>query len=298
MKKILVCILVLTLIICDATTKEFIETSWKVTELTENGKTIDVAHDVILTIKSATEFTLQLDKNSCFGTYTITGSNKMQLSDLSCTEMCCDSDFSMAVSKALYKVGKVKFDKEYATLSGDDIKIKFKKQDPLLKAKQPMGKEVGKYTKGGKITTNETTDIGLITKPSDDQLQYGNGISNSDAITLYKSPCKGPCQEFTLVLYKDGTVVYDGKFNAKLQGRKLLKVDRSEFDELFSKFEQSSFTNFSAKYDDETIMDIQNTYLTYKGKKIHIRYPPNAPDALISLLKRVEEKAEEILKQL
>ena len=50
MKKILLSILVLTLISCDATTKEFIGTSWKVAELTENGKTIDVAHDVILIV--------------------------------------------------------------------------------------------------------------------------------------------------------------------------------------------------------------------------------------------------------
>jgi heat shock protein HslJ len=298
MKTTILSILVLTLISCDATTKEFIGTSWKVTQLTENGKVATATNDVILTIKSDTEFTLKLDKNNCFGTYTITGNNKIKLSNLGCTEMCCDSYFSIAVSNALYKVSTINFEKERATLSGNDTTIKFEKYDTSLNAKQQnMTTETGEFIKNEKIPTKETTDVDLFVKPVEGQ-NAGESVPKGDSITLYKSPCKGTCEEYTMVMYRDGTVLYTGKFNAQIQGKHMVKLVTSKSESLFAQFEQSNFNNFSNTYDDERIMDIQNTYLTYKGKKIQIRYKSNAPKELQELLKKVEAEALQVLQQL
>ncbi|QHI35834.1 hypothetical protein IMCC3317_11820 [Kordia antarctica] len=297
MKTTILSILVFTLISCDATTKEFIGTSWKVTELTESGKTVGVTNAVILTIKSDTEFTLKLDVNNCFGTYTITGNNKIKLSNLGCTEMCCDSDFSMAVSNALYKVSKVNFTEDRATLSGTNVTIQFEKYDPLLNAKQPITTETGKFTKNEKIPTEETTDIGLIVQKDEDE-NIADGVPTGDFITLYKSPCKGNCEEYTMVMYSDGSVHYTGKFNAKIQGKRSVKLSLRKSESIFTEFAQSNFKSFADKYDDERIMDIQNTYLTYKGKKIEIRYKNNAPKELKALLEKVEQKAKEVLELL
>ncbi len=294
MKTTILSILVLTLISCDATTKELIGTSWMVSELTQEGKKAAITNDVILTIKSNTEFILKLDKNSCIGIYELTGNNSIKLSNLGCTEMCCDSDFSMAVTSALYNVSTINFNKESAALSGDTVKIKFKKYEVVSNRIQMMMEDEKLITKGEKIPTKETTDVGLFVKTDEVQQTTPEG----DFITLYKSPCKGTCEEFTMELYENGVVVYNGKFNAKVQGRKVVKLDKSELDTLFSAFEQSNFSNFADKYDDETIMDIQNTYLTYGGKKIHIRYQPNAPSELQALLVKVEQKAQEVLEQL
>ncbi|MBC8754496.1 META domain-containing protein [Kordia sp. YSTF-M3] len=297
MKTTILSILVLTLISCDASTKDLIGTSWKVSELNQDGKKMAVTNDVILTIRSATEFSLKLDKNSCVGIYEITGKNSIKLGNLGCTELCCDSDFSMAVTNALYKVSTINFEKERATLSGDDVKIKFKKYEVVSNRIQMMIEDEKLITKQEKIPTKETTDVGLFVKPTEGQQTKGT-IPEGDFITLYKSPCKGTCEEFTMVMYADGTVVYTGKFNAEIQGKHTVKLAKSESEALFSLFEQSNFTNFAAKYDDATIMDIQNTYLTYKGKKIHIRYKPNAPVELQALLEKVEQKAKEVLVQL
>ena len=290
MKTTLLSILVLTLVSCDATSKEWIGTSWIVSELNQDGKKSAVTNDVILTIKSETEFTLKLDTNNCFGTYTITGKSNIKLENLGCTEMCCDSDFSKAISNALYKVSTINFTKETASLSGNKVKIKFKKYDVSLLSKETM-------TKGEKIPTKETTDVGMF-EQTDTNSQTVETIPEGDFITLYKSPCKGTCEEFTMEFYENGAVIYNGKFNAKVQGRKVVAFDKSEFDTLFSAFEQSNCTNFADTYDDENIMDIQNTFLTYKGKKIQIRYQPNAPDELKALLLKVEEKAKVVLEEL
>lgn len=290
MKTTLLSILVFTLISCDASTKDLIGTSWIVSELNQDGKKIAVTNEVILTIKSETEFTLKLDTNNCFGTYTVTGKNNMKLENLGCTEMCCDSDFSMAVSNALYKVSNINFTKETAALSGNDVKIKFKKYTKAVNSKETM-------TKVEKIPTQETTDVGMFEQPMEEK-DTVVVVPEGDFITLYKSPCKGTCEEFTMEFYQNGAVIYNGKFNAKVQGKHTVKLEQSELDTLFSVFEQSNFHGFADKYDDENIMDIQNTFLTYKGKKIHIRYPPNAPDELKALLLKVGQKAEEVLEQL
>jgi hypothetical protein len=297
MKTTLLSILVFTLISCDASTKDLIGTSWKVSELTENGKAKAVTNDVVLMIKSATEFSLKLDKNSCVGIYEITGKNSIKLGNLGCTELCCDSDFSIAVSNALYKVSTINFEKQRATLSGNDVKIQFKKYEVVSNRIQTMVEDEKLITKEEKIPTKETTDVGLFVKPTEDQQTKGT-IPEGDFITLYKSPCKGTCEEFTMIMYADGTVLYTGKFNAETQGKHTVKLAKSESESLFSLFEQSNFTNFASKYDDATIMDIQNTYLTYKGKKIHIRYKLNAPAELQALLEKVEQKAKEVLVQL
>ncbi|WP_046759045.1 DUF6438 domain-containing protein [Kordia jejudonensis] len=294
MRTTLLSILILTLISCDASTKEFIGSSWIVSELTEKDTKIPVTNDVILTIKSETEFTLKLDKNNCFGTYTLSSNGNIQLGDLACTEMCCDSDFSMAVTRALRKVSKIKLDKSRATLSAAKVQIKFKKYEAVTNRIQMMNDDDKIFMKEEKIPTKETTDIGLITKPEDNQTHTAS-VPKGESITLYKSPCKGTCEEFTMVMYEDGTVYYTGKFNAKIQGKHMVKLDSSKSKSLFKEFEEANFSSFQSKYDDELIMDIQNTYLTYQGKKIEIRYIHNAPKKLKALLSIVEQRAEEVL---
>ncbi|WP_298420121.1 DUF6438 domain-containing protein [uncultured Kordia sp.] len=297
MRTTLLSILILTLISCDATTKEFIGSSWVVSELTENNTDIPVTNDVILTIKSNTEFTLKLDANNCFGSYTISNDGKIKLSDLACTEICCDSKFSMAVARALSKVSKIKLDKDRATLSGDNVQIKFKKYELTASKIKMMNDDGKKFVKGEKSTSIDGMDIGVITRQDKNQ-QSNVDLPKGESITLYKSPCKGTCEEFTMIMYADGTVYYTGKYNAKIQGKRIVKLMPSKSESLFRQFEEANFKNFQDKYDDERIMDIQNTYLTYKGKKIEIRYQPNAPEKLKILLAKVEERAKEVLAEL
>lgn len=298
MKTTLLSILLLTLISCDASSKEFIGTSWKVTDLNNKGKSVAVTNDVILTIKSDTEFTLKLDKNNCFGTYAITEKNTIKLSALGCTEMCCDSDFSMAVTSALYEVSTINLKKDKVTLSGDNTQIKFEKYEIEKSRIKMMNTDENVFIKPEKIPTPETTDVGRFEKPTTTEGSVNTTKPKGDFITLYKSPCKGTCEEFTMLIYEDGTVIYTGKHNAKVQGKHMVKLAGSKSKSLFKEFEQADFKSFEAKYDNERIMDLQNTYLTYKGKKIHIRYKNAAPKKLRVLLEKVENQANEALEKL
>jgi heat shock protein HslJ len=294
MKTTFLSILVFTLISCNASSKEFIGTSWKVTSIQSNGSVEKATNEVILTIKSDTEFTLQLDKNNCFGTYSITGKNKIQLGDLGCTEMCCDSDFSLAVAKALPTVSTINLDKDQASLSSDEIKIKFTRYKAASTKEMKTEKASQEFSGKEKIPTESTTNVGMFENPTKTE---NTTISEpkGEFIELYKSPCKGTCEEFYMKFYEDGTVVYTGKYNAKVQGKHAVKLVASKSKSLFQEFQQVDFKSFQGKYDNPQIMDLQTTYLTYQGKKIEIRYKYNAPEVLKSLLEKVEARAAEAL---
>jgi len=296
MKRTLLSILVLTLIGCDAATKEFVGSSWKVVEFKNNGTPARIANDVILRINSETDFSLKLDTNNCFGTYQIKGKSEITLAGMACTEMCCDSEFSRAVVKALYQVSKIHLKGDYATLASDEIELKFKRIKEASERTAKTTNTENEVKSKGK-TPEGSTNIGKIEKPTKTQATDAN-LPKGEFIELYKSPCKGTCEEFYMKFYEDGTVLYAGKFNAQVQGKHIVKLSERTSQSLFKDFEASNFTDFLDKYDDPKIMDIQNTYLTYKGKKIHIRFKNEAPKELQTLLEKVEAQAKEVLGKL
>lgn len=297
MKTTLLTILVFTLISCDAASEEFVGSSWKVMKLKTNGTSVDVTNDVILKVNSDTDFSLKLDTNNCFGTYAITGKTEIKLAGIACTEMCCDSEFSQAVVKALHQVSKIKLKEEYATLSSDEVEITFKRIEDSSESKEKAMSTEKAFTQKEKESTEATTNVGKFEKPDVTQAT-NNTVPKGLPIELYKSPCKGTCEEFYMKFYEDGTVLYTGKYNAQVQGKRAVQISPSKSTSLFTAFEQSNFMNFLGKYDDPRIMDIQNTYLTYNGKKIEIRFQSEAPKELQALLEKVEAQAQEVLQKL
>ena len=47
---------------------------------------------------------VQLDVNACFGDFELQGENVIQISEMGCTEACCDSDFSQKFIEMLPQV--------------------------------------------------------------------------------------------------------------------------------------------------------------------------------------------------
>lgn len=54
---------------------------------------------------------LQLDVNGCFGDFEVAGENTIQISEMACTEACCDSPFSEKLVEMLSQVGSYEIDK-------------------------------------------------------------------------------------------------------------------------------------------------------------------------------------------
>ena len=64
-------------------------------------------------------YSLQLDVNSCGGTYNIDAPMKLRLSPLACTNMCCDSDIGNVIAEVLPSVSSYSFNGSRLTLKGN-----------------------------------------------------------------------------------------------------------------------------------------------------------------------------------
>ncbi|WP_420574012.1 DUF6438 domain-containing protein [Kordia sp.] len=298
MKTLVLSVLVLTLVSCDASTKEFIGSSWRITDLVKEGKSIPVANEVTLFIKSDTEFLLKLDRNSCFGTYEITGKDGIKMLDLGCTKICCDSEFSLAVVNALSKVSKINLNKDRVTLSGENVTVKFKKElkasnriKMMQKDKKIIVKDEGSR-QNGKISSN-----GKIQRPNESKEKVAY-LPSENFIMLYKSPCKGSCEEYQLKILEDGLIYYTGESNATIKGRHRVEIPAKDAMALYTAFEQVNFNSFEDNYINERLMDLQYTKLTFRGKTIKIRGRDTAPEKLRTLLEKVEEQGKIVLEKL
>lgn len=71
---------------------------------------------ILITFNKDGKYSLQLDVNSCGGSFKISNENKLEISGPGCTKMCCDSDFSNKIAIMLSQV-------ETYTLEGNTLKL-------------------------------------------------------------------------------------------------------------------------------------------------------------------------------
>lgn len=64
----------------------------------------------LIEFKNDGTFTLSLDVNSCGGSYVLSGENFIGLSEVACTEICCDSPFSQKFAETLARVTSYSFE--------------------------------------------------------------------------------------------------------------------------------------------------------------------------------------------
>lgn len=62
--------------------------------------------DHILKFQSDSEFTINLDVNNCFGSYSTSQNIDCEFNDLGCSEACCDSEFSEELIRRITKASK------------------------------------------------------------------------------------------------------------------------------------------------------------------------------------------------
>ena len=77
---------------------------------------------------------------------------------------------------------------------------------------------------------------------------------NSVEIYLSRSRCYGSCPAYTLTLYGDGRVDYDGEVNVTVTGHQAYRVDPSAVRDLIARFREVGFFSFCGHYSD-TVTD-------------------------------------------
>ena len=105
-------------------------------------------------------------------------------------------------------------------------------------------------------------------------------------LSIEKLRCMGDCPAFTLKIYENGIILYDGKMFVSLRGSYSGKISKKELQELQTKFLENRFFNFDDFYKSPG-MDLQTTYIffSHKGQEKLIRDYSKPPDELKELEK-------------
>ena len=124
--------------------------------------------------------------------------------------------------------------------------------------------------------------LGLLLIPScviPSKLQEGKPI-----LTIEKLRCMGDCPAFTLKVYENGFILYDGKMFVSPKGKYSGKISKKELERIQNKFLINGFFDFDDFYKSPG-MDLQTTYISFShmGQEKIIRDYSNPPDELKEL---------------
>ncbi|MCK5636065.1 MAG: hypothetical protein KAH91_01490 [Thermoplasmatales archaeon] len=120
-----------------------------------------------------------------------------------------------------------------------------------------------------------------------------------EAITIkLKKDGIGDCPNYTLTIYGDGKVIYNGTKNVKVQDIVKSSIDKEDLISLLSEFKESGFFSFNDEYPVEdsikkpfTVISIsipkENREIAKKSVKYHFE-DKNVPKEIISLENKIE----------
>jgi hypothetical protein len=113
------------------------------------------------------------------------------------------------------------------------------------------------------------------------------------AIQLERTGCLGPCPVYTLTLYRDHSLEFNGRSHTLVSGLQRDTLSADAFEQLVEDFRKSGFGQLDSIYD-QPVTDAPFTHLTFQDgrmKKVSVR--GDAPDVFTELVSQMESLAEE-----
>lgn len=113
-------------------------------------------------------------------------------------------------------------------------------------------------------------------------------------ITINRGTCRGICPVYSLAIYGDGTVVYEGEKFVRVTGRQVSKISQEKVKELIDEFYRINYFSLKDSYKEYVITDLDTviTSITINGKTKTIRHyrgDRNAPKELTTLEDKIDE---------
>ena len=113
-------------------------------------------------------------------------------------------------------------------------------------------------------------------------------------ITLERQACFGFCPVYTITVFGDGTVIYDGEEYVAVKERVEATITKEKIEQLVSEFEAIDYYSLDDKYVERTITDAQTviTSITIDGKTKAIEHYHGdfaAPEKLRALEDKIDE---------
>lgn len=113
-------------------------------------------------------------------------------------------------------------------------------------------------------------------------------------IGLERTACPGACPDYSLLVYSDGKVVYEGRHYVAVKGRREGHISEAQVRQLFNEFCRIRYFSLKDRYN-PIAQDgaITKTSIRADGKKKEIVncHPSQAPEDLYQLEKMIDEVA-------
>ncbi len=108
---------------CEQKDLDIAKSRWKVksTKLTQASAIEYSKAEYIMELSNNNKYTLQLDVNQCSGNYNLIIKNGLSFKPVSCTELCCDSMFSVNLVELLPLTKSYILDNDMLTLTGKGV---------------------------------------------------------------------------------------------------------------------------------------------------------------------------------
>ncbi len=113
-------------------------------------------------------------------------------------------------------------------------------------------------------------------------------------ITLERTVCFGVCPEYKLIVYGNGTVVYEGKRFVRIEGKRTIAISEEKVRQLLSEFKKIDYFSLNDSYEEFMATDMPSAFtsLTVDGKTKTVRHYHgdfSAPKELTELEDKIDE---------
>lgn len=112
-------------------------------------------------------------------------------------------------------------------------------------------------------------------------------------ISLERTPCFGFCPDYTVTVFGNGTVVYEGRNFVAVEGMQRGQISQEDVRELVDEFYDARFFNMRDRYE-QSVTDLpsQTTSITIDGKTKSVYRYGFEPERLAMLEDKIDEIAQ------
>jgi|SRR3989344_4623724 len=120
---------------------------------------------------------------------------------------------------------------------------------------------------------------------------YPENYKNA-VITLDRTQCFGTCPAYSLIIYGNGTVVYEGRAFVEVEGQKVYEISREDVKEIVDIFYEIDYFSLNDEYT-ESVTDLPTitTSITIDDETKQVIDYYGAPEKLKELEKKIDEIA-------
>lgn len=112
-------------------------------------------------------------------------------------------------------------------------------------------------------------------------------------ISLERTPCFGFCPDYTVTVFGNGTVVYEGRNFVSVEGEQRGQIPQDDVQELVDEFYEARFFNLRDRYE-QSVTDLpsQTTTITIDGQTKSVYRYGFEPERLAQLEDKIDEIAQ------